>query len=320
MAADILTELTMKPESRSYVDALHGILTHRGWTSLGKPMLSGMSVTAFRFTVNRRLTAESSTAYNWMAENFLAADFTGITSTQQAGYSFEPTFPLYQKHAITVIKQSIDRSVGAIFWKDGFAIATGYDDEQQSFYYSDGSSEGYRLLPYVGFGINISPYWYYQIIEDRIDLDELAVYKESLMQAIYKWENHDLMLPESQYACGRRAYDAIIHALRIEDYDRDGARQVFGDYAACKRDIQIYMTALQRIWPQLSGAAACYAELSQLFAEIVKAEDKMEETGESATLIPLVKEAQQTEEQAIQHIKTFMRETIDNRRGDIGLR
>ncbi|MDF2714532.1 MAG: hypothetical protein K0R28_1457, partial [Paenibacillus sp.] len=77
MGLNVLSGLKMTIEARSYTDALHGILSHKGWSSWPKPMLSGVTATAFRFVVNRRLTPESPTAYNWMAENFLAADFIG---------------------------------------------------------------------------------------------------------------------------------------------------------------------------------------------------------------------------------------------------
>jgi hypothetical protein len=311
----LLANLHMKIESRSYIDAMHGILSHKGWVTPSKPMLSGMTVTGFRFTVHRRLTAESSTAYNWMAENFLAADFLGITSSQQAGYFFDATFPLYQKHAVSDIKESINRGMGAVFWKDRFVIAAGYDDDQEVIYYSDGSADEHQTLSYADFGINVSPYWYYQVFEDRIDLDEFAIYKESLMQAIYKWETHDPMLPETHYACGRSAYDAIINALQSGEYDWEGAREVFRCYAASKLDIRQYFEKLQRIWPQISTVADYYARLAQIFGQIV-----MLETRNATDLIQLFMDAQQMEEKAIKSIKSFMRETIDNRFNDIALR
>jgi hypothetical protein len=315
----------MKIESKSYIDAMHGILSHKGWATHSKPMLSGMTVTGFRFTVNHRLTADSSTAYNWIAENFLAADFLGITSSQQAGFSFDATFPLYQMHAVSVIKESIDRGMGAVFWKDRFVIAAGYDDKEQAIYYSDGSNDEHQTLSYANFGINVSPYWYYQVFEDRIDLDESSIYKESFMQAIYKWETHDPMLPENQYACGRSAYDTIIKALQTGDYDREGAREVFNCYAASKRDIRLYVETLQRIWPRISTAVDYYTRLAQLFGQIVEitsklGDYKMVETRYTTDLIQLFMDAQQTEEKAIRSIKSFMRETIDNRYNDIALR
>lgn len=87
----ILEDLKMSVDSESYIDAMHAILTHRGWNAFSKPMLAGMTASAFRFTINRQLTEESHTAYNWMAENFLAADFIGVaTSRQQAFLSTRP--------------------------------------------------------------------------------------------------------------------------------------------------------------------------------------------------------------------------------------
>ncbi|MBW7458820.1 hypothetical protein K0U00_32720, partial [Paenibacillus sepulcri] len=219
MGAVLLTGQRMILESESYIDAMHGILFPMGWIACSKSMLAGMSAAAFRFTVNRRLTPESVTAYNWMAEHFLAADFLGVTASQNAGFYFQPTFPLYQRQAVAAIKDSLDRGTGAVIWKDKFVIAAGYDDEREVLYISDGTAEDYEALPYGDFGCNRSPYWYVQTFETRIESDEMEIYLESLLQAIYKWESHDLMLPEKEYACGRSAYGAIIHALRGGHYD-----------------------------------------------------------------------------------------------------
>ncbi|QYR23215.1 hypothetical protein KZ483_10000 [Paenibacillus sp. sptzw28] len=303
----------MTNESESYIDAMHGILSHKGWTDRSKPVLSGMTVSGFRFTVNRRLTAESPTAYNWIAENFLAADFLGITSSQQAGYQFDATFPLYRKQAVSDIKKSIDRGIGAVFWKDKFVIAAGYDDNLEVLYYTDGLSDEYLRLCYTDFGTNVSPYWYYQILEDKIELDELEIYKESLIQAVYKWEQHDLMLPEADYACGRAAYDAIIQALKTGDYDPENAAGVFRCYAAAKRDIALYTAFLQTFWPQINIAAAHYGRLAQIFGHLVESKTPSEQ-------IDLFVEAQRTETNAVQSIKALMRETIENRFNDISLR
>jgi hypothetical protein len=248
-----------------------------------------------------------------MAENFLAADFVGITASSQAGYCFDATFPLYQKRAISEIKQSLDRRVGAIFWKDQFVIATGYDDDKQILYYSDGKNGEYHILPYSDFGKNNDPYWYYQILENRIDLEESVVYEESLIQAVYKWENHDLMLPETEYACGRDAYDAIVHALQTGDYDSESVWHVFNCYAAAKKDIALYTAALQRIWPEAGMVAQPYAKLAQIYGQIMG-------TKFADQWLGLFIEAKETEEQAIQAIKTLMRETIDNRFNNVGLR
>lgn len=204
-----LDNLRLCKQAGAYVDALHAVATGAGWIGLSKPELSGMTVAGFRFAVNRRLTAESATAYNWMAENFLAADFIGLTSSQQAGFTFHPTFPLYRKHALAAIRGSITRGIGAIFWHDGFAVATGYDEAKGLLYYSGGEEKddraaSDRTIACEDFGSGADPYWYYQTLHGRIALDEAAVRRESLIQAVYKWETHDSILPREQYACAGR--------------------------------------------------------------------------------------------------------------------
>lgn len=321
----VLHDLRMTIDSRSYIDAMHAILSHQGWISCSKSMLSGMTVTGFRFAVNRRLTAESPTAYNWIAENFLAADFLGIASAQHAGYSFDATFPLYRQHAISIIKESIDCGVGAVFWKDRFVVAAGYDDERQILYYSDGYNKKHQMLSYTDFGNNRSPYWYYQVLKDRIQLDEAEIYKESFLQAIYKWEAHDRMLPEAEYACGRLAYDAIVQAFLTGDYDRNGAWETLWCYAAAKRDIALYTGTLQRIWPESGAVGESYTKLAQIFGHIIE-ETELSDSYQTLSsrqvrkLVDLFTEAKLTEEQAIQSIKMLLRETIGNRFNDIALR
>jgi hypothetical protein len=334
-----LVGLRLLPESKSYIDALHGVLMHSGLYAAPKYMLAGMTVTGFRFTVDRLITAESPTAYNWIAENFLAADFIAITSDQQAGFSVEPTFPLYQNEAIHAIKQSINRGIGAIIWKDQFVIVTGYDDSRQMLFYSDGMESSDAIdkpqdqaqvyegeLPYGQFGFNESPYWYYQIINAGIALDEREIYRESFMQAIYKWETHDLMLPEGEYSCGKSAYSAIIHALETVCFDKAGIMSVIDTYAAAKRDIACYTQRLEKIWPQSEPVASRYAELNQIYEQIVATaasacNERMTVEAKMANpLISLFHKAAAIEDEAIQSMKRLMRETVGNRFNDIALR
>ena len=320
-----ITDLTMSIESESYIDAMHAILSHKGWISCSKPMLAGMTASAFRFTVNRRLTAESHTSYNWIAENFLAADFIGVTASSDAGFSFDATFPLYRQHAIVQIKKAIDQGTGAAIWKDRFVLVVGYDDEREALLISDGKTGEVEPLPYDRFGVNVSPYWYYQVLEDRIDLDHLEICRESLMQAINKWETHDPMLPEEDYACGKAAYDAIIAALRCGDYDAEGLPVVMRIYAAAKRDIFFYFAELENYWPELRTAVEQYALVQTAFCEAERLTStaaggnglNAEATNE---LIGRIAAARQSEERAIEVVKSFMRETIDIRRDDIALR
>lgn len=311
----ILPNVHMKNESYSYIDGLHAILTNKGWLNCSKAVLGGMTAMAFRFTVNRQLTGESSTAYNWMAEHFVAADLLGLRTTQHAGFQFQPTFPLYRNLAIQDIKQSIRLGIGALIWKDSFIVVTGFDDEKGLLMYSDGSSEQLQTLKYEDFGSNDSPYWYYQLYEGQDELDIYEVYKESMLQAVNKWETHDIMLPRHEYACGRQAYDAIVEALVSGDYDRVGAYETFRSYGAAKRDAAQYMASLKHIWPLCEEIGELYDRVANLFELIVH-----KTTGAEHSLKSLIIEAQQYEEEAIARLRGMLRESIDNRFEDIGLR
>ncbi|MEO2203029.1 hypothetical protein ABGV42_04730 [Paenibacillus pabuli] len=76
----------------SYADVMHRILIHKKWTEFPRHMIAGMTATVFRLVVDRHLTEESISAYNWMAENFVAADFIGVTASQAAGFHLHRRF------------------------------------------------------------------------------------------------------------------------------------------------------------------------------------------------------------------------------------
>jgi len=318
----LLDNIRLRIGSRSYIDALHAILAYKGWTSYPKPMLAGLTAFGFRFTVRRDLHVDSPTAYNWVAEHFVAADFVGITTSQQAGFTFSATFPLYRDKAVRAIKASLMNGTPAIMWKDGFVVAIGFDDKEELLYYCDGSDARPKVLPYARFGC--SRYWYYQLIEHYIELDERAVIKESFIQAVNKWEVHEALLAESDYACGARAYDTAIEAFQSGRYDQDGAWEIIACYIAAKRDIRLYTQTVARLWPESRAVAESYFALGQLLdamSDIVGASDGRRIQPEQARkLMPLLREAKRLEAAAIGRIRELMHETIANRFNDIGLR
>jgi hypothetical protein len=337
MSAVMLTNFKLSGSTGTYVDAMYSVLTHKGWFRAPKHMLAGMTTLGFRFTVHRRLAGESITAYNWKAEHFLAADFIGMTTSQKAGFSFAATFPLYQQYAVDAIKESIDRGIGAIFWRDAFVVACGYDDELGVLYYAGGCVESagsgslddvsVQSLPYDEFGKNVSPYWYYQVFEDQVELDPVAIYKESLMQAIYRWEAHDPLLPEEDYACGHRAYTALEEAFRNGSMDLAEAGRVIRYYACCKREMMLYTRTLRDLWPGMGAVADSYSALATVFNRMAEAAcypAAMERPTITETqahfIADRIAEAGTIEDRAIQSLRAILRETLDNRFHDISLR
>ncbi|MGX1831771.1 hypothetical protein ACWIE6_26415 [Paenibacillus taichungensis] len=309
----------------SYIDAMYRILTHKQWTNLPRHMIAGMTTSVFRLVVDRRLTTESISAYNWMAENFVAADFIGVTTGQHGGFSFVPTFPLYQKQALLDIKASIDRGVGAILWHDQFVICAGYDDGEQVLFICESQENEVIRLPYDSFGRNSTPYWYYQVLESHTTVDIWEVCKESLIQAVYKWETHDYMLPPQDYACGPAAYTAIADALQSGAYETEQAAMVLRYYANSRKDMVSYIAELKHLSNQMNHVVQEYAVLAELYAQMMeKVEDStawdVKESGHVLRVIGLIEQAGETEQRAIDAIKQAFPETIGNRFEDIGLR
>ncbi|MBY0116278.1 hypothetical protein [Paenibacillus xylanexedens] len=338
MAAKVLQDLIRFPRAPtsadahlsrngvgSYTDAMYLILLHTQWMDFPRHMIAGMTASAFRLVVDRRLTAESISAYNWMAENFVAADFLGVTTGQHGGFSFEPTFPLYQKQAVLDIKASIDRGIGAILWHDQFVIAAGYDDEEQVLFI--GESEGHEVirLPYDSFGRNSTPYWYYQVLESHESVDLWEVCKESLIQAVYKWETHDYMLPSQDYACGSAAYTVMAATLQSGTYDTEQAATVLRYYARSRLDIASYVAELEYLSARMVHVMREYTLLAELYSEIVDVVNdsiswNTKEPDCVQRIIKLIGKAGATEQRAIDAIKRVFPETIGNRFKDVGLR
>ncbi|WP_434749337.1 hypothetical protein [Paenibacillus amylolyticus] len=312
-------------QTGSYTDALYRILLHQKWTDLSHHMIAGMTASLFRLVVNRRLTTESIWAYNWMAENFVAADFIGVTASQSAGFSFEPTFPLYQKQALHDIKASIDRGTGAVLWHDQFVVVVGYDDDKEVLFFCTGVGHEVIRLPYSVLGLNNSPYWYYQVLEAHQSIDMWEVCKESLIQAVYKWETHDYMLPAQDYACGSAAYTAIRDVLQSGNYESDQAATVLRYYAYTRGDIATYVKALKHLSPDMDQVIVQYTQLADIYTSIVEVLDDSvawdaREPESVQRVSELIRSAGDTEQAAIDAIKYVFTETINNRSADIGLR
>lgn len=319
-----LPSVQLSLESHSFTDALYGVLAAKGWFNLPKPMLAGMTGACFRFSVHRQLLPESATAYNWIAEHLVACDLIGITASQWAGFNFTPTFPLYRQQAIQDIKNSIDRGTAAVLWKDQFVIVNGYHEDKQLFYYLDGRSLSEQELPFAEMGLDRSPYFYYQIYENRLECDMLHVIKESYMQAVFRAETPDIMLPEAEYACGLAAYDAILTALHSGSFDPKGAYETFFVYAAAKRDAAEYTQAAVSYWPASRPVAEHYAKLSTIYEEILGAGEMTRLPGTlsapSGSFTELIQAAYAAEKAAVYTIRGLLREPLANRFHDIGLR
>lgn len=242
-----------------------------------------------------------------------------------SGLFVRTNLSLYQKQALLDIKASIDRGVGAILWHDQFVIVTGYDDAERVLFICESKGDEIIRLPYDSFGRNSTPYWYYQVLEACAPIDLWEVCKESLIQAVYKWETHDYMLPPQDYACGAAAYTVMAAALQSGTYDAEQTATVLRYYAKSRLDIASYVAGLEHLSTQMDQVINEYELLANLYTMIIEEIDNSiswdsREPECVQRVIELIRKAGATEQRAIDAINRAFPETIGNRFKDVGLR
>ncbi|WP_268623497.1 hypothetical protein [Paenibacillus alvei] len=267
MSIGTTLSLSFQIEHRSYVDATHAVLTGAGLYEGSKYMLGGMTGLLSKFIIHKEMSSSSVSAYgNWGEEHGNALHRIGIASKQCAGHTRHHTFTLAQQESIRHIRHSIDRGIGVVFWKPSFAVITGYDDEDEVFFYLDGYSKEEQVLLYRNLGIidNPTPFWYFQTIIGAVDIPHQHIYRESLITAVTDWDTPHRTLPDRDFAAGWKAYDYLITALSNHHYDPQGGAYVIRSYAGIKHDMMKYLASIQE-------EVGISAEIVQLYQLVVEA-------------------------------------------------
>lgn len=306
MPSMLLERLTMKRESKSYIDSLHAILTDAHLFDGPKYRLSGLTGMAFKFTVHERLLPLSVTAYGqWTAEHKPAIDNLGLFTVMDAGRTRHPTFRHYQQDAVNWVKGSLEQGIGVIYWLPEFGVISGYDDEDRVFFVQDGRSTEPQIVLYDNFGINFTEFWYCQILGDKkVDIPYEAMLLESLRLAISDWDTPYKTLPNKDIASGKLAYDFLISALNKGDYDEGGAVYILDSYFHSRKEINAYLHEACGIWPKLDDASACYDQLAEAILDMKSCiattkEGRKINRAQCSNLIKRLAEAQLLEDQAV---------------------
>ncbi|WP_019423192.1 hypothetical protein [Paenibacillus sp. OSY-SE] len=311
MSWNKLEGIDFKRENRSYIDALHAILTAAGRFAGTKSMLSGMTGMAFKFIIHEYLSESSMTAYGyWGKEHGEAAERLGWANVSPAGYIRHPTFPLARKQAERSIKLSIDRGLGVVFWLPEFAVIHGYDDEDEVYFYRDGWSQDEQVMLYDNFGVagNGTPFWFYQLLLDKWDRPEADIYRESLRAAVSEWETPHKTAPDQAFASGRPAYDYLIQALESRRYSASGGTYILKSYAGIKRDIVAYLEAIQAELGLTEAVLQAYREVDAVYRHIcrfIRADEGTAALDQASfpALLKSVREAKELEEKAVHELK-----------------
>jgi hypothetical protein len=293
---------------------MYSVLAFLDLIPFDKVTFSGVSNLVFRFSVNRKLDFQSTFIYNWNA-NWLATDFIGIFSRMHSSFTDDPTFPLYQRKLLLVIKGKIDEGVPSIIWRDDFVIVNGYDDEQNSLFYTDGKGES--QLSYQDLGYSSFPMWNIQIFSrDKIDINPKELYLESIFQAVYLFKNHDATLDWEQFACGERVYDFIHDVLNGEIEPHQSAETSLSTFINIKLQMCRYFLAIQLDMPKLKELSS---DLEQLLSNFLSIQEKLERGGDSS-LSSLFQKAKQEEMVFFQKLEKNFETEFHNRMGSYWLR
>lgn len=264
----ILNEIHLKRESKSFTDAMYAVLTAAGRFDGPKFMLSGLSGLAFKFSVHDRLLPMSVTAYgHWGTEHQAATDNLGVFTVTDGGRTRHPSFEIYQQDAVEGVKKSIEAGIGVVYWLPEFGVIHGYDEEDRVFYVQDGWSGETHVVLYDNFGINMTPFWYYQAFGKGVAIPLKAAVLESLRLALQDWEIPYKTRPDTSIASGRLAYQYVIQALEQGDFDRPGATYIIDSYVYSRREIRDYLSEVKQLLPGLDRVHSLYAELISIFTE-----------------------------------------------------
>ncbi|MEK3877264.1 hypothetical protein [Paenibacillus sp. FSL M7-0420] len=320
----VILDVQMKRESKSFTDALYAVVTAAGLFESPKFMLSGLSGMAFKFTVHEKLLPLSVTAYGqWGTEHSAAADNLGIFFQYDGGRTRHDSFGEYQRIAIDNVKQSLDRSRACIYWIPEFGVIHGYDEDDRVFYVQDGWSGETQVVLYDNFGLNFTPFWFYQYVGDGVNIPLHEAVLESLRLALEDWETPHKTLPDLSLGSGRLAYSFLIRALQQGGFDSYGAIYILESYMTSRTEISAYLQEVQSVLPGLEEVQHLYAELVEglrgpLAAAISeKNSGKLLNQEQLPSLCSALEKALELEERAMQLVRIISEQYPDRKRSTL---
>jgi hypothetical protein len=226
-----------------------------------------------------------------------------------------PTYDAARRRAVTHIKASIDRGVGAVYWGvdvPEFGVVYGYDDADGVFLV-DGVGKhnpgGSAPILYENVGRSCEvPELHYVVPIERVAWDAAAAHRAALKEYVERTDVRPQLMPK--YPSGLRAYDNWVTALASGEYEQFGVRYntaVLGH----ARDCAATYLARREGFAEVAAAAA---DVSAVYKRMRDALDMWRPerlgdpvSGEQAVaLIPLVKEAKAAEARQLELAKVAL--------------
>lgn len=321
MAKKVLEKINEGCTWTSYISSAYGVLSAAGVWQDELYKMMGMTGMAFHFIVHENCCPSSVTVYDWVNEHTVMMDRIGIYSDvyQSCNDNKSGTYELRHSDAVKRIKESIDRGVGVVVWAPTrileFGFVRGYDDEDGVFFVGDCTGQTVDPLLYGNLGKSDVPMLFYQIFNDKVEINQQKVYKESLQFAIGEWEKEFHVNPS--YASGRKGYKMLLASLERGDFDIFGLPYILAVYLDSKKNAAQYLTFLAGNQSELKGlekAAELYTEIAGKYEELTRmfpfsgsnGMGGLADRGKAPEGLKLARECFELEEQAMQIIKAAL--------------
>jgi hypothetical protein len=287
-----------------------------------------MSGIAFHFIIHNETCPSSVTVYDWTEEHYQMMDRIGVDSDVFFLW-MDPKLNMYrnaQERAINRIRESLDRNMTVTVWAPTpileFGIIKGYDDSEKIFFVEDCTRQCTEHLLYNNLGFSEVSCLFYQIVYNRIPIEQDRIIRSSLAYGIKEWKREQNINPE--YARGKKAYDALMNALEKKVYDYFGLSYILSVYADSKTCLARYLKWIAETSKEISGLeepASLFNKISILFGKMIKLipftpprplsseiEKKRLSEDEITELLSLVKESKDLESHAMKLIEKSIEE------------
>ncbi len=272
MSGIILKNVSISPSWLSYVGCMDGLLRSAGLWKDELWKLSGLSGMAFLFVVHEACCPSSVTMYDWKNEHFMALDRLGIyTEADELWYKPDlHTFSNMQKQASCRIQQSIEQGKAVLTWSPTacleFGLIKGFNDEERVYFVEAVNEEHPDPLSYENLGKGEVPVLYVQYIQEKVPMPIEKMVSSSLKYALTLWNKEAHLHPH--YHCGRKAYEALLHALDHPKLSTFGLSYLLAVYQESKQTIfQIlnWISMTLNEFKEMEEASLLYQQVAKHF-------------------------------------------------------
>lgn len=275
-------------------------------------MLAGMTGLAFHFCIERSLHHSGLTVYSndndWVSYHREALGRVGVRMEMgHARPEWGAEYDQARRVAIPRIKAVLDRGVAVVLWGvdyDEYGVVYGYDDEDgvllvDGVEINPAGASNPVLYENLGRHGKALPWLHYEIPIERVTVDRVEAYRASLAFYVDQMDRQvDLDTSPWRHIHGLPGYEAWVSALESGQFSPFGLRYCTRVYGEAKRFGAQYLAQVARAMPGVEPVAELFNRLAGVY-------DRMG-SAETAGLVPLVREAQRMETEAVYQVRALL--------------